>query len=270
MSVPSETSYTLHLPEHNFEGPLDLLLHLIERAELDITKVSLAKVTAEYLQYLTVMQRAHVGELADFIVVASKLLFIKSRLLLPQSPPGLPEEELEEDVGDELVRQLLAYKHFKQVALQLREREGEGLRSYQRIAPRPKLEKRLDFSHVSLQDLAEIVRRILEERRRAPVGTVLAPLVFTIKDKMLELQERLELGERFSFRGWLRRMATRIEIIVSFLAVLELLKQRKLAVVQNERFGDIFIEPALDAPEPTYAEVEPLISFIEPTQSSDQ
>ena len=260
MFTSPETTYTLRLPESNFEGPLDLLLHLIEREELDITRVSLAKVTDQYMQYLAAMQRGDPEQMADFLVVAAKLLLIKSRLLLPQTPTT--EAELVEDVGDELAQQLIAYRHYKQVALQLKEREREGLRAYARIAPPPKVEPQLDFSRVSLSDLATLVERILAERARAPVGDIVAPLVFKISDKMEEAQQRIARGERLSFRAWLGAAATRIEIIVSFLAVLELWKQRKVVVTQREIFGDLFIEPApvMLAEQGESAEV----SFVEP------
>jgi len=98
----TDTPYTIRLPD--FEGPLDLLLHLIEREELDITRLSLAQVTDQYMQYLNTMQRADVEQMAEFLVVAAKLLLIKSRLLLPQEP--VPGEEPSDDAGAELTRQL--------------------------------------------------------------------------------------------------------------------------------------------------------------------
>src|SRR5437764_5885171 len=152
MSIP-ETAYTVRLPD--FEGPLDLLLHLIEREELDITRLSLAQVTDQYMRYLGSMHRAYTEQLAEFLVVAAKLLLIKSRLLLPQeSVPG--EEPIAED-GDELTRQLLEYRQYKRVALDLKALEGRGLRGYARIAPRPKIEPKLDLSNVALQDLTALV-----------------------------------------------------------------------------------------------------------------
>src|SRR5919199_1528001 len=113
MTISSDSTYTVRLPD--FEGPLDLLLHLIEREELDITRLSLAQVTDQYMQYLNSMQRADVEQLADFLVVAAKLLLLKSRLLLPQAP--LSGEEPSEDAGAELTRQLLEYRQYKRAAL---------------------------------------------------------------------------------------------------------------------------------------------------------
>ncbi len=236
----SESIYTIHLPD--FEGPLDLLLHLIESEELDITRLSLAQVTDQYMQYLSTMQRADVEQMAEFLVVAAKLLLIKSRMLLPQEP--VPGEAASEDEGDELTRQLLEYRQYKRVALALKAWEGEGRRGYPRIAPRPKVEPKLDMSRVSLDDLAALVEAVLAAHHAAPVGDVVAPFIVRVSDKMDEILQRLTRESGVSFRAWLSDARSRIEIIVSFLAILELMKQRKVIVRQAELFGDIFIEPA--------------------------
>jgi segregation and condensation protein A len=267
MTTPNETTYTVRLPD--FEGPLDLLLHLIEREELDITRLSLAQVTDQYMQYLASMQRADAEQIAEFLVVAAKLLLIKSRLLLPQDP--VPGDEAAEDVGDELTRQLLEYRRYKQVAVQLKEWEGTGLRAYPRIAPRPKIEPKLDLSSVSLDDLSALMQVVLAAHRAAPIGNVVAPLVVRVSDKMEDIQLRLARGEVVRFREWLGSSASRLEIVVSFLAMLELMKQRKIVVRQTELFGDILIEAAPIPPPPSDSESsappdaeadEP--SFVEP------
>ncbi len=261
----SESTYTIRLPD--FEGPLDLLLHLIEREELDITRLSLAQVTDQYMRYLGTMQRADVEQLAEFLVVAAKLLLLKSRLLLPQEP--VEGVEPAEDVGDELTRQLLEYRQYKRVALALKEWEGQGLRAYARIAPRPKIEPKLDLSNVALDDLAALVEAVLAAHRSAPIGDVVAPFVVRVGDKMDELLQRLANAPRVSFRAWLVEARNRVEVIVTFLAVLELMKQRKVVARQDELFGDILIEPAQLAGERTNAvssanddQLEP--SFVEP------
>lgn len=240
MTTPTQTAYTVRLPD--FEGPLDLLLHLIEREEMDITRLSLAQVTDQYMQYLNSMQRADAEQIAEFLVVAAKLLLIKSRLLLPQEP--VPGDGPSEDVGDELTRQLIEYRRYKQVSLQLKEWEANGLRAYPRIAPRPRVEPRLDLSNVALEDLAALVDLVLAAHRAAPISNVVAPLVIRVSDKMADIELRLARGERVSFRSWLGLSSTRVEIVVSFLAVLELMKQRTIVVSQAELFGDILIEPA--------------------------
>jgi segregation and condensation protein A len=267
MTTPNETPYTIRLPD--FEGPLDLLLHLIEREELDVTRLSLAQVTDQYMQYLASMQRADAEQISEFLVVAAKLLLIKSRLLLPQEP--IPGDETVEDVGDELTRQLLEYRRYKNVALQMKEWESKGLHAYPRIAPRPKVEPKLDLSTVSLEDLAALVQVVLAAHRNAPISNVVAPLVVRVGDKMEDVLQRLARGETVRFRDWIGRAASRIEVVVSFLAILELMKQRKVVVQQSELFGDIVVEPVPISLEPLTPdgpapldETDDEPSFVEP------
>ena len=136
-------AYQISLPV--FSGPLDLLLHLIERQEFDITTISLVKVTEQYLAQIEQLKENRLENLIDFLVVAARLVQIKSRALLPQAPL-YPGDEEEEDPAEALVRQLKAYKRFKQAAMWLQQREEAGLRTYLRVAPPPKLEGELDMT----------------------------------------------------------------------------------------------------------------------------
>ncbi len=237
-------SYKVKLPV--FEGPLDLLLHLIEREELDITKVSLAQVTDQYLEHIGLLAELNAEILADFLVIAAKLLLIKSEFLLPR-PPGASDEEEEEDLGDELARQLIEYKKFKEAALGLKEREETGHRTYVRLAPLPKMEKPLALEEVSLADLVEAVRLALDVRPPAPsVSHVVAPLTVTVAEKMALIKERLEkqrsVGRAgISFNRLLDQAVSRLEIIITLQAVLELIKLNGITVRQEQLFGEIFI-----------------------------
>ena len=146
------------------------------------------------------------------------------------------------------------------------------MRAYPRIAPGPKIEPKLDLSNVDLDDLAALVAVVMAAQRAAPIGSVVAPLVVRVGDKIEEIQRRLVAGEKIRFRDWIGLSASRVEIIVSFLAVLELMKLRKIVVHQDKLFGEIVIEAAV-APPP--AAVEPAAtsateddadepSFVEP------
>ena len=233
--------FQVKLPE--FEGPLDLLLYLIERDELDITKVSLAQVTGSYLEYIHVLERLEVDQIGDFLVVAAKLLLLKSQALLPRPPSTAPESE--EDAGDDLVRQLLLYKQYKTSARTLAEREAAGLRTFVRVAPPPKIEPKLDLSNVTLDNLLAAVRAALEiVQPGPPVGTVVKPFMLTIRDQMGLIEHTLQTRPQISFQRILVRARHRIEIIVTFLAVLELLRRRRIEVMQEQMFGDILILPS--------------------------
>jgi len=231
--------YEVRLPI--FEGPLDLLLHLIEQESLDITKISLAQVTDQYLDYISLLEELSAEALADFLVIAAKLLLIKSEMLLPR-PPGAPGEEEEEDIGDELAHQLIEYKRFKEAAGGLKQREESGLRAYVRIAPPPRLDKPLDLEDVSLADLVEAVQRALNVRPpRPPVSEVVTPFTVTVAEKMTFIEQKLERQRRVSFNQLLDQATSRQEIIVTFMAVLELIKLKGIEVRQDRLFGKIFI-----------------------------
>jgi segregation and condensation protein A len=234
-----------------FEGPLDLLLHLIEKQELDITTVSLAVVTDQYLEYIARLERVSVEDLADFLVVAARLLLIKSRALLP-SPP-LSEAEEEEDLGADLVRRLKEYRKFKQAAQLLREREESGLRAYLRVAPPPRLERKLDMTGLSVDELVSAVREALL-LRPAPVlsDEVVAPITVSISHMIQRIESLLVQERSFSFNRLLQSAASRTELIVTFLAVLELIKAQRVWARQERLFGEILILSA-DEPVPTPA-----------------
>lgn len=237
--VASGAGYVIRLD--NFEGPLDLLLHLIERRELDITAVAIAEVTDQYLEYLARAENISPRLMADFIAMAARLLLIKSRALLPAPP--VEDEEEEEDPAEALARQLRAYKQFRQIAHLLGEREKAHLRAYVRVAPPPALERRLEPGDVTLEDLVSALRRVLEERQEVPVdATVVTPYTVTIQDKMGELRDLLRHRRRLNFTHLLRQSRHRQEIIVTFLAVLELIKQEEIQVRQDGLFGPIMLE----------------------------
>ncbi len=237
--MTSEASYTVLLPV--YEGPLDLLLELIERAELDITRISLAQVTDQYLEYLRLIPTPDLADLASFLVVAARLLQIKSEALLPRPPTRQPGEE---DPGDALARQLIAYKKYKQVAVLLAEREAAGLRTHLRLAPPPAADPKLDPTGLTLDALRRAMVEMLADAARGPVlDEVVRPPVVRIRDKIRLLLEALRLNGRTTFRNMLARAGSRLEIVVSFLAVLELVKRQQVVVQQAELFGDIEVLP---------------------------
>jgi segregation and condensation protein A len=231
--------YQVALPV--FEGPLDLLLHLIEQQRLDITQVGLAQVTDQYLSHLATLDRIDPGQVADFLVIAARLILIKSRWLLPQ-PSIENEEDKDTDAGEDLVRQLREYRRFKAAAQALSERDAQGLRAYVRQAPPPPLPTRADLGDVTLDDLLAAVRQALQAQP-APSPDIVAPHAVTIADRIDFIRRRLVAHRgRLSFAGLLASARSRLEIIVTFLALLELIKLREVAARQDRLFGDILIE----------------------------
>jgi segregation and condensation protein A len=233
--------YTVTIPV--FEGPLDLLLQLIEHAELDITAVSLALVTDQYLTYIHQMQ-IPADEISAFLVVAAKLIQIKSEALLPRPPV---REAGEEDLGEALARQLRIYKLFKELSNWLDDRERRHLRTYLRVAPPLKVESRLDLSNITLADLAAAAEDIFaEEAEKQALGTVISAPLITIREKIALIAKRLGKNRNANFSGLLGKKPSRLEVVVTFLALLELVKRYAVSAQQERLFSDIRIEKLED------------------------
>jgi segregation and condensation protein A len=232
------SGYKVQIPV--YEGPMDLLLGLIERAELDITAVSLAMVTDQYLNYLRSLEEANPDEISAFLVIAAKLVLIKSEALLPRPPVRDPGEE---DVGQSLVDQLKLYKRFKEIGAWLLERQARGLHTYLRVAPPPKVEAKLDLSDLTLARLQAAADRVFaREQEKQALGSVIAAPRVTIREKIDLISRTLKQLQRASFRGLVGDKATRLEIVVTFLALLELIKRYRVEAIQESLFGDIEIQ----------------------------
>ena len=226
-----------------YEGPLDLLLRLIEREELDISRVSLALVADQFLAYVATLEHVSAGNLADFVVIAAKMLVIKSRALLPRPEDEGDDEEEGEDPAEDLARQLIEDKRFKEVAARLRDIEEAGRRAYPRVAPPPQIERRLQPGDVSLDELLGALKRALETHPPAPpVDDVVSPVVVRMVDCIHELLDLTARHPRVPFSALLQRARSRLEVIVTFLGVLELIKQQRLRAAQDVAFGEIRLE----------------------------
>ncbi len=242
LSPVAYQSHSYHVATSVFEGPLDLLLHLIERAELDITKLALAQVTDQYLEHMHRLPELMAEEVSAFLVIAAKLLLIKSEALLPRPPV---REEGEEDPGEALARQLMIYRRYRKIAELLGNRETNGYRSFLRLVPPTRVEGTLDLSDVSLSDLVNSAQNILfKVDDRLELKSVVSPPMITIRQKINLIKQNLIQTGRFTFRNILSTKPSRIEIVVSFLAVLELIKRHLVNARQQTLFGDIEIEPS--------------------------
>lgn len=233
-----QLNYTVHTPV--YDGPLDLLLNLIEHAELDITSVSLAMVTTEYLAYINGLEEANPDEISAFLVIAAKLLQIKSEALLPRPPA---RERGEEDLGKSLVDQLKLYKRYKEIGGWMNERQDANLRTYLRIAPPPKVEPKLDLSNLTLERLvAAAEEAFAKERDKKPLGVMIAAPRITIREKIEQIAALMKEVERASFSTLLNQGASRLEVVVTFLAMLELVKRYRIHAHQDGLFGEIEID----------------------------
>ena len=235
-----QLNYSVQTPV--YEGPLDLLLSLIEHAELDITTVSLAQVTDQYLAFIQGMEERNADEISAFLVIAAKLLQIKSEALLPRPPIRAPEE-----AGISLVDQLKLYRRFKEIGGWLHNREADNLRTYLRLAPPPKVEPKLDLSNVTLEKLVFAAQvAFAREQEKKPLGVIIAAPRITIREKIDLIAKTLRTARHSTFRALLDPGASRLEVVVTFLALLELVKRYRVSAQQSDLFQDIEIDRMAD------------------------
>ena len=240
----------------NFEGPLDLLLHLIKRSELDIYDVPIARVTAQYIDYIDLMQEMNLDVAGEFLVMAATLIHIKSRMLLPRPDPS--QEDAEEDPREALIRRLLEHQKFKAAAELLHERET--LRSAQwtrpdgpisEIAgepPEPEIE-------VDLFSLISAFRTVVERAKARP-KVYLPSEQIPIEDRIEQLLARLSETEACGFEDLFEDIQTRPGLVVTFLAILEMIRLKLIRVFQSGVIGPIRIYKRarpVDAPRPLSA-----------------
>ncbi len=245
-----------------FEGPLDLLLHLIESNKIDIYDIPIVMITEQYMEYIRAMETRDLNTMSEFLVMAATLLEIKAKLLLPAE---VDEEGEEIDPRAELVERLLEYKMYKYMALELKDRQSLAAKVLYKEASIPDevasyiepvdLEKLV--GDLTLQRLNEIFKSILrrQEDKIDPVRSKFGDIEkeeVSLEEKMSFVEVYIQKHRRFSFRNLLEQEAkkSKIHVIVTFLAVLELMKTGKVAVQQEETFGEILIE----AKEPVFGE----------------
>ena len=226
-----------------FEGPLDLLLYLIKKEEVDIYDIPIGRITAQYMEYLELMKILNLEIAGDFIVMASTLMLIKSRMLLPSEERGPMEEDDEDDPRWDLVRQLVEYKKFKDAAgfLEVLEEEQENV--FGREGEHVELGSRPD---VGMQDVGifDLIRALNEALERVPEEELQEIFAeeYTVGDKIDDLLRRTDNGQKISLGRLFVGMRSRQEIVCTFLAVLELIKLNRLAARQDSHFEEIVIE----------------------------
>lgn len=225
-----------------YEGPLDLLLQLIERSELDITKLALAQVTDQYLEYLNQMENRDLDGVSAFIVIGSRLIQIKSEALLPRPVHREPGEE---DPGEALAMQLIAYKRFRQIADLLAQKEAAGMRSHLRLATVQQFDAKLDLTGIGLPELINAAQSIFAQtRQKSSLSTVVARPRITIREKIHRIAQVLRNSKLINFSALVHDRSSRLDIVVTFLAVLELIKRHLVEAQQENLFGEIEIKPA--------------------------
>ena len=252
-----ETRGTVTVRLARFEGPLDLLLHLIKRDEIDIYDIPIARITEQYLGYLELMRALDLEVAGDFLVMAATLMRIKARLLLPL--PAAGEEEDEGDPREELVQRLVEYRQFKQAADTLKGRESDRRLLFERgMVPGEDELGPVLLAPASLFDLLDSLHRVLARLPEPAVYDVQGE-VYDVEDQMALIASTVAEQGEASFTDLLARCRARTEMIVTFMALLELIKLGRILVVQGQAFGDIRIlhrqpegsEPHASEPSPS-------------------
>ncbi len=225
-----------------FEGPLDLLLYLIKKDEVDVYDIPVGRITNQYMEYLKLMEMLDLNIAGEFIVMAATLMMIKSRMLLPvEDRPEVEEEE--EDPRWDLVRQLVEYKKFKDAANSLHEKEelrdGVFASAGAHVAYEPE-DTGSELQDVSIFDLISAFREVLQKAPEDDFGDIYEDR-FTVADKIDYVLEMVRTSQKARFSRLFGRGASRHEIICTFLALLELLRLRQIGVAQEEQFGEIVI-----------------------------
>jgi len=233
-----------------FEGPLDLLLHLIEREDLDITAVSLVQVTDQYIAALKAQEQIDLRALADFVAVGAKLLLLKSRALLPRSPEqALADDEEAGEIAQDLTAQLEEYRAFKQAASYLRELEEAGHRSFTRVAPPPADWLPTGLEKVTLKKLLKAFAKAIERLPPAPEPERLQRQVLNIAERRVHLLAAVRSRGSVPFTRLIADCRSRLEAIITFLAILDLLKTDDLQAEQSASFGEIVLSVPEGAPQ---------------------
>lgn len=227
-----------------FEGPLDLLLYLIKKDEVDIHAISIERITRQYLDYINTFKLLNIDLAAEFIVMAANLMYLKSRTLLPKVEQPPEEDAEDDDPRWELIRQLIEYKKFKDAAgfLSFKEIEQEGRFAHQPDAVEAPAETSPTLAEVSIFDLIRAFQNVLKRFEASHDFGDIIDDRYTVADKIEMLMGRFLPGDFRRFDELFESATTKAEVIVTFLALLELMKLNQFVVRQNELLGEIVIE----------------------------
>ncbi len=240
-----------------FEGPLDLLLYLIEKNKIDIYDIPIVVITEQYLDYIRNMQRQDMNVMSEFLVMATTLLDIKCRMLLPKE---VNEDGEEEDPRAELVQKLLEYKMYKYMAFELRDRQVDAAKTWFKKPMLPQevrdYKAPIDYEtlvgDVNLAKLNEIFKSVMrrQEDKIDPIRSRFGKIEkdeINLEKKQSFIEEFVKNHKRFSFRKLLEKQGSKMEVIVTFMAVLEMMKQGMISIEQECAFADIMITSSLAA-----------------------
>ncbi|MGV8050476.1 MAG: segregation and condensation protein A [Anaerolineaceae bacterium] len=238
MSRPWSHLDSYEIETEVYAGPLDLLLDLIQKAELDITKLALAQVTDQFLAYVERKREKDPESISEFLVIASKLIQIKSGAMLPRSPI---HEEDEEDLGEALAQQLLIYREVRNTSHWLADRTDAKLRGYLHVAKTYPISIQADLTGIEITDLINALENMLIDSQAQSIDSTISIPKLTLRNKVQEILKTLQINQKATFHSLVGQNSTRLNTIVVFLAILELVKQNLILTEQTSNFSDIQI-----------------------------
>jgi segregation and condensation protein A len=246
-SAQAPGGYRVQLP--TFEGPLDLLLHLIEEHELDIRDIPIAFIAEKYVEYITLMEELNIDTASEYLVMAATLTHIKSKMLLPTPPVDQEDDDENElDPRAELVRRLLEYQKYKHAAEQLAAHDVLGRDVFPRGLPAPQVEGPVPVAGLSLFKLLDAFQAVVS-RAKATVDHQIDIERFSITDRINELSDLLRRSSRLSFEELFEGQRTRVDLILTFLALLEMTRLRLTRLTQDAAYDPIYVELAVSEEE---------------------
>jgi len=242
---PGAAAWSLQLP--HFEGPLDLLLHLCQKHELNILEIPISFVTEKYLEYLAVMELMQLDVAAEYLVMAATLAHIKSKMLLPAPPPGQEDDDPDDeaDPREALIRRLLEYQKYKDAGQQLAARGVAGRDVFLRGAPVEEAASQglPPLAEIPIYALVDAFQRVLDRSKIQLTHDVVADRI-SISDRIAELSDLLNIRRRLQFEELFEGLASKGDLVITFLALLEMAKLRMMRLLQAEPLGPLYIELA--------------------------
>ena len=225
-----------------FEGPLDLLLHLIEKAQVDIQDVFVSEITAQYLQYMEQAQDLDMDRMSEFLAMAATLVYIKSRALLPRPAPIAEDEE--EDPEEKLIRQLREYRQYKQISRVLEEMAEQAAHIHTRLPEEfPLSPPQIEWAETDIKQLYQTLLNVMARKKPLVVEQTLQNVradAYTLEDRVQHIKRRMKKGERIAFSS-IFDTHERMERIVTFMALLEMLALGEIQIQQEYPFGEIMM-----------------------------
>lgn len=226
----------------NFDGPLDLLLHLIKEQDIDIYDIKIEEVTKQYLDYIKAMKEMNLSVASEYLVMASELIEMKSKMLLPKKKE-LDEDDYEEDPREVLIQRLLAYKQYKEITSEFKEleltrklvftKEPENLSYYAK--------EEMNKGELGISDLLEAFNLLMQKKELdKPLATKITKKELSVSDKVIKIRSILKMRKKVNFEE-LFEVATKEEVIVNFLSILEMVKKNEIILNQDNNFGGIVI-----------------------------